>query len=170
MSVDSGMLVAKLVGDLGGVTGRKRLQKIIHLLQESRTRDFGYRFILHYFGPYSRELASDLDFLSDVKILKEEAPEGGQSSYKYTITEGAVREEVNQFFDEDSDSRWIERARKLADEDVPLLEAVSTIVFLAKRRKLEGLDLKSRFEELKPSLKGLYEKAHRYAETEGYLA
>ena len=153
MSVESAMLVARLVNELGEVSGRKRLQKIVHLLQATGAKEFGYRFILHYFGPYSKELANDLDFLSDVKILDEDAPVG-EGSYKYAVCP-EVMDEVNRMSDRDKGSgEWKELALELNGESVSVLEALSTIVFLSKQRKRQGDRLRKEFDRIKPNLVG----------------
>lgn len=152
MSVESAMLVARLVSELGGVIGRKRLQKIVHLLQANDSKKFGYRFILHYFGPYSKELASDLDFLSDVKILNERAPASDEGTYEYAVCP-EVMGEVNRMSDRDEGGdEWKKLALELKKESVPRLEALSTIVFLLRQRKRQGDRLRKEFDRIKPNL------------------
>ena len=168
MSVESAMLVARLVSELGGVIGRKRLQKIVHLLQATAAKEFGYRFILHYFGPYSKELANDLDFLSDVKILDEDAPVG-EGSYKYAVC-AEVMDEVNRMSDRDEGGEeWKKLALELKKREVPFLEALSTIVFLSKRGR-QGTRLRKEFDRIKPNLSACYDPAEEFANRRGFLS
>lgn len=168
MSVESAMLVARLVSELGGVIGRKRLQKIVHLLQATGAKEFGYRFILHYFGPYSKELANDLDFLSDVKILSEHAPVG-EGSYKYTVC-AEVMDEVNRMSDRDEGGEeWKKLALELKKREVPFLEALSTIVFLSKRGR-QGTRLRKEFDRIKPNLSDRYDQAAEFANKRGFMS
>jgi len=168
MSVESAMLVARLVNELGEVSGRKRLQKIVHLLQATGAKEFGYRFILHYFGPYSKELANDLDFLSDVKILDEHAPVG-EGSYKYAVC-AEVMDEVNRMSDRDKGSgEWKKLALELKVREVPFLEALSTIVFLSKRGR-QGKRLRKEFDRIKPNLSACFDPAVEFANKRGFVS
>lgn len=169
MSVESAMLVARLVSELGEVSGRKRLQKIVHLLQSTGAKEFGYRFILHYFGPYSKELANDLDFLSDVKILDERPPVGGENSYKYAVC-AEVMDEVNRMSDRDEGGEeWKKLALELKVRGVPFLEALSTIVFLSKRGR-QGTRLRKEFDRIKPNLSDRYDQAVEFANKRGFVS
>ncbi len=168
MSVESAMLVARLVRELDGVSGRKRLQKIVHLLQATGAKEFGYRFILHYFGPYSKELANDLDFLSDVKILDEHPPVG-EGSYKYAVRAKGM-DKVNRMSDRDEGGEeWKKLAVELKKREVPFLEALSTIVFLSKRGR-QGTRLRTEFDRIKPNLNACFDRAEEFANRQGFLS
>jgi uncharacterized protein YwgA len=74
--------LAKLISSVTEVDSRKRLQKSIYLLQKSGS-PLHFSYILHYYGPYSFELAGLIDQLHAVKII-EETQEG--PAYKSRIT------------------------------------------------------------------------------------
>jgi uncharacterized protein YwgA len=74
--------LAKLISSVMEVDSRKRLQKSIYLLQKSGS-PLHFSYILHYYGPYSFELAGLIDQLDSVEIIKE-TREG--SAYKSRIT------------------------------------------------------------------------------------
>jgi len=74
--------LAKLISSVTEVDSRKRLQKSIYLLQKSGC-PLHFSYILHYYGPYSFELAGLIDQLDEVGIIKE-TQEG--SAYKSRIT------------------------------------------------------------------------------------
>jgi len=74
--------LAKLISSVKEVDSRKRLQKSIYLLQQADC-PLRFSYILHYYGPYSFELASLIDQLDSVEIIKE-TREG--SAYKSRIT------------------------------------------------------------------------------------
>lgn len=166
MDVDAPLAVARLVAELGKVEGRKRLQKIVHLLGAKRFPQFRQRFVLHYYGPFSRQLARDLDFLSDAGLIDERL--GASGGYAYSVSPSGKK-----FFEEldrdDQDSQpWAEFAHKLNGRDTELhdtelLEAVSTLVFLGAN----GTDdeaLEGRFAEVKPKLSSRFPEARRFAE------
>jgi len=63
--------LAKLVHTCGTIEGRKKLQKLVHLLQSTGcggfTQEFGY---LHY-GPYSPQLREEVEQLERLGLVKE---------------------------------------------------------------------------------------------------
>ena len=76
--------LAKLVALAGEMRTRKRVQKIVYLLQAAGL-DFRAAFRLHHFGPYSAEVASLLDGMSRQGILEERRyanVAGWQSEYR----------------------------------------------------------------------------------------
>lgn len=85
------------------VEGRTRLQKTIKLLQ-SVGLPTGYNYMIHFYGPYSEELQSDIGLLESMDILGEEAHVNG-STTKYIIKasdevfqiEPNLREKVESF-------------------------------------------------------------------------
>jgi uncharacterized protein YwgA len=74
--------LAKLISSVREVDSRKRLQKSIYLLQQTGC-PLHCSYILHYYGPYSFELAGLIDQISDAGVIKE-THEG--SAYKSSIT------------------------------------------------------------------------------------
>lgn len=155
MGVKSAISVAKLVGKLSEVEGRKRLQKIVHLLGASGAREFRHRFVLHYFGPFSRELAADLDFLQAAELLLEKAPpEGTSGAYVYTLPSSEdVEERLRTLSPQPGDSTpaWVDLAAKLNQADTRTLEALSTVVFLGDLGNT-GTALEQEFARVKPQL------------------
>jgi len=166
MGVDNAISVARLVSELGGVTGRKRLQKLVHLLQASGARDFPQRFTLHYFGPFSRELVHDLEVAVSSELAKEAQPAFEEDGYAYSVSESA-RQRIDQLLG--TKPSWRARAHRLNAETTPFLEAASTLVFLAQRGTLPD-QLKDRFRKLKPHLVYLFARARDFAKREGLLA
>ena len=80
-------LLLKLIESAGRIEGRKKLQKLIYLLQLE-----GYpiddEFSVHYYGPYSSRLALRVDGLVEDKLLAEsERPVAvGGIEYVYELT------------------------------------------------------------------------------------
>ncbi len=65
-NLDRYALIALIADRLGEKQrlGKKALQKIVHLLQEFGEVRTGYRFSFYTYGPYSTELAGDLDLVA----------------------------------------------------------------------------------------------------------
>lgn len=158
------MGLVQLVSELGVVEGRKKLQKIVHLLKEKGHAEFDHKFILHYFGPFSRELAALLDFLCRAEVVEEEDCNG---SYKYRLG-NAKQPRALQAQLSTGSRRWRRSASALNKLPTPLLEAASTLVFL-HRRGCRGPKLAARFREVKPELKRLYPEAMKFIRSNQYL-
>jgi len=88
--------LAKLILMAGGLQSRKRVQKTVHLLQAAGC-PLGVDFRLHYYGPYSRELADTLDRMTRAGVLVEtprETSVGTQYDYKF---EEQMRESLEAY-------------------------------------------------------------------------
>ena len=96
------------------VVGRTRLQKTIKLLQrKGLPTDLSYS--IHFYGPYSEGLNSELRFLKQYQLVTEEVKENEQSDqhcYIYIATEAADLPEVQDYA---ADIKLIEAA-----EPIPL--------------------------------------------------
>jgi uncharacterized protein YwgA len=64
-------LVAYLAEKHGanGSLGKKAVQKYVHILSSLSGKNLGYDFSFYTYGPFSRDLASDLDLLSSAGLL-----------------------------------------------------------------------------------------------------
>lgn len=81
-------LLAKLIQWAGhdGVSGRKRLQKVVFFLQQAGLQT-GAEYTLHHYGPYSRDVAETCDELVSSGLVSEKAehnPVGVQYGYALT--------------------------------------------------------------------------------------
>ena len=74
--------LAKLISSVTEVDSRKRLQKSIYLLQQAGC-PLQLSYILHYYGPYSFELAGLIDQLKGAGIIDESAAQTGFGSIRY---------------------------------------------------------------------------------------
>lgn len=155
--------IALLVKVCGEIRGRKKLQKIVHILQEAGhpfREPFGY---LHY-GPYSSVLKAELDeLISDsVKLLAEKPrPVSEFSEYVYAPTERL--EGVLESLGIEKEPAWKDLASDLNKKSPAYLEAVSTILYL-RRLNFDPERLKSKFEELKPQLVDHFDDALKKAD------
>jgi len=132
--------LAKLIAIAGKVHTRKRVQKIVFLLQAAGL-DLGVSFRLHHFGPYSTEVASLLDEMSRQGILREERYAnvvGWQS--EYSLSDDAKRSLVE--FEETSKGGALadqfkrhegQLQRLLGVTDLWELELGATIAYFQKK-------------------------------------
>jgi uncharacterized protein YwgA len=125
--------LVKLIDLAGGIDTRKRVQKIVYLLQAAGV-NFEAEYFLHKYGPYSLDVARLTDELVSTGLLEESTSSnqvGLQFSYQLTdharkqleVFEGkfkSVSDELNRFAD---------LAKDLAKEGVRELEVASTIAY-----------------------------------------
>ena len=65
------------------VRGRKKLQKMVHLLENAGT-DFAFKFDYHFYGPYSAELQVEIEGMVRQGLLEEKKED---SAFVYRMTE-----------------------------------------------------------------------------------
>jgi uncharacterized protein len=126
----------RLVREAGEVVGRKRLQKLVFLLEnEGMPTDLEYLF--HYYGPYSPSLASETEALATMEWLNEEPQSIGPDAvqYRYTITDEG-RRQVDEFSEEpqfeqavSASAQYAVRFSQLAHENSRILELAATVVY-----------------------------------------
>jgi uncharacterized protein len=151
-----GMLqLLRLINSLGKVEGRKKLQKIVHILKSCGhefPQHFGY---LHY-GPFSSEVAAEIDSLVSGSLVREQRVAKPYETYVYESGDSA--RQLLGDLKQAGTPVWHDLASHLNGKPVSELEALSTVLYL-RANGFAGDKLKTRFAELKPSLKRLYDKA-----------
>lgn len=148
--------LAKLINVCGHVLGRKKLQKIVFILQAEDyefPQEFGY---LHY-GPYSVEVRQGLDLLVANDLISEEQElDGDYPPYEYRPSD-RLGEFLSRFEDAPTEPpSWSERAIELNKRSPKELESLATVVFLMQR-DFKGGRLEERFKRLKPNLANFFE-------------
>lgn len=110
-----------------GLEGRKRLQKVVFFLQQAGCPlDCQYR--LHYFGPYSRDVADACDEMVAAGLVVETGgPRNGAMQYDYSL-KPAVRVVLEQSPDPQLQP-FETLGKELLNESLWSLELGSTILF-----------------------------------------
>lgn len=128
--------LAKLISCVDAVDSRKRLQKSIYLLQLSGS-PLACDYLLHYYGPYSFELASLIDQLNGAGIIREtpEPLSSGIVRYTSMVTE-AGQKALGAFERTDKGRQlcaeiqpYIEQFKNLNSQDPWILELAATVAF-----------------------------------------
>jgi hypothetical protein len=127
--------LAKIVQWTGTLHSRKRMQKMVFLLQAAGC-PLNAEYDLHYYGPYSQDVAQLTDELTRANLLAEQVethPQGER--YSYSLTQKSI-DQIRRY---EADPRGLEdargmepyesRARALAALDLKELEVGATIVF-----------------------------------------
>jgi uncharacterized protein YwgA len=148
-----------LFRSLGKVEGRKKLQKIVHILQEFGV-PFGVKFGYHHYGPFSDELQDLLHSLRHDGLISEKQVNGQYPTFEFTPEQKLVDLLENLKIAESS--IWIGFAKELNSKTPRELEALSTLIYLEKSQDLgnSGKSVDEQFKELKPALTELLDGAH----------
>jgi uncharacterized protein YwgA len=160
-AVNSTIRIAQLLHLLDGVKGRKKLQKLVHILQELG-HPFPEPFEYSYYGMYSTRLRSELDVLVAEGLITE-SPVPGQSGYAFEVT-AKLKDFMARPALGSKQPSWTSLATDLNRRSPQELEAISTLLVL-RNRGLRGAELKRRLLALKPHLGGMYDRALEQTES-----
>jgi len=128
--------LAKLASLTGELDSRKRVQKVVYLLQTAGCR-LDADFYLHHYGPYSTDVARALDELARANLLEESKTQlgNGGRQYGYKLTD-AGRKQITALEAKPSGqelrARWNgfeQLAVDLARQPAWPLEVASTIAY-----------------------------------------
>lgn len=145
--------LATLLRAVGSIEGRKKLQKIVHILQEFGV-PFDVRYGYHHYGPFSEELQEALQSFKHDGLIKEEPVSGSFPTSRFTATDEliSVLEQVGTH----EDPKWGTFATELNSKTPRELEAISTLVYLERNTQMpEDGQIDSEFIKLKTNLKEL---------------
>ena len=85
-TTQGGELILRLLDEMGtAVKGRTMMQKIVFILRSKFGKFHDYLYTIHYYGPFSRDLADALDRLR-LQGLIEETPVLTGDTVRYDIT------------------------------------------------------------------------------------
>lgn len=135
------------------ILGRKKFQKIFYLAKRAGI-PIHETFKWNMFGPYSKELASEIDVLCEMELLLEKGSLGGEFSYEITEKGNAFLEKSLSSVEPASYglfAKILEVLNKFSSQD---LEKMASIEFLVE----EGYD--------HPYIKTFLEHAKNYSPEE----
>lgn len=140
---------AQVVNVCGKISGRKKFQKIVHILQ-SFGAEFPHEFEYLHYGPYSAQLRADLDQLEQLGLITETE---STTSTGYAQFDCEPTEDLAQTLEVAGveSPEWSSFAIELNGLSTRQLESMSTVLFL-QSRGFESDRLRDRFVSLKPSL------------------
>ncbi len=151
------LLLGQLLTTTGEICGRKKLQKIVHLLQTLKGVPFGYSFQFSFFGPYSADLKADVGALTAEGLLLEHPETTPQGNKTYRFTADPRMAQLLSDVSAPAPDGWNQLATNLNARSAEELEGISTLLFLQKMG-WAGEDLKEQFGLLKPRLKDGFAK------------
>ncbi len=144
------LLLGQLLETTGEICGRKKLQKIVHLLQNLKAVPFGYSFQFSFFGPYSADLKEDVSSLAREELVLETRSET-ELGNPYRFAAGEKMKRLLQDVAVASMEDWAPLAQDLNRRTAEELEGLSTVLFLQKIG-WTGAELSEQFALLKPRL------------------
>jgi uncharacterized protein YwgA len=139
--------VAVIAANEGRIVGKTRLQKTVYLLQKLCKTD-AYSFEYHYFGPYSAELANDIDMASSVAVVKT-SEKYGYYSMPYVVYETEESNATPVFGDNlASVKKWL---HDLESVNAIELELAATWIFLKDEEGMGRTEIEEALRSLKPT-------------------
>lgn len=146
--------IGQLMLHLGAIEGRKKLQKMVHILQ-SRGAPFRESFELSHFGAFSGELHAEVDCLVRDKLIEEQEPLKAGKGWTYRASP-----KLRELFSGLAIPRkagWLDLAAELNKRSAQDLEGISTVIFL-QDRGWTGKALREQFHVLKPHISTSFER------------
>lgn len=130
--------------------GKTSLQKIIYILQEVYDISIGYTYILYNYGPFSADLASDLDYVAALKGVEVSWANTGGYSIKSGIDANAFIGKSKSFVD--SNEGKIKRALDIfGGMTAKELELRATIIYFVKKHdESDENNIAVKIHQLKP--------------------
>lgn len=126
------------------VTGRKKLQKMIYILQKCHV-PFEEKYQFHFYGPYSEELSLRVEELCNLGFINEQKEDkSNYFQYHYKITEDG-QEFLHQFKLDMPD--LTANVAEMKGKSSRFLELVSTMLFF---NDLTGTELIEKVHTVKP--------------------
>lgn len=151
--MNSILIIGQLLAAVGSVDGKKKFQKLVHILQHFGV-PFHFRFSYLHYGPYSSELDTQLQiFESEGLINGEPITTSSYNTFRFTakpslehlLTQLKVKEPLPH-------ASLAQELNKMTAQE---LEAISTIYYLQKAGKT-GAVLEESFCTLKPRLASVF--------------
>lgn len=146
------VLISDIMNQKKFKLGKTSLQKLIYLLKSLYELPINYSYNFYIYGPYSSEVAGDLDYLDSIDILSVSFEDYG--NYRgFNITPNKKSKKIIERAE-----NFIKKNREKVEEIVEFyggktareLELIGTIVYLIKEEGIAQELLVERIKELKP--------------------
>ena len=140
----------------GEVVGRKKCQKLIHILQECG-HDFGFDFKLALYGAFSSGLQSHLEDFVNSRYIREVPSTTDVAGFRTSkFVTSSHSSKILKILGDDQEPVWKALAKDLNQRTSRELEATSTIMFL-RRSGTQDAQLPEKYAALKPHLIDIFE-------------
>ena len=141
------------------ISGRKKLQKMVYLLQHYGL-DLEMNYVYHHYGPYSAGLQAEVEELVESGFVAEGKTCRG---YEYHITEKGIEflQKLEEEFEVPKISMNDKQLDLLGQQSSQFLEVVSTYAFLLAKDYLPEQAVE-KVKELKPHLADYVDEARAF--------
>lgn len=125
--------VLDILEKVGRCVGKTFIQKSIYILQEGLDEPLRYDYRLYFYGPYSQELANDIDTLSDLGLIDIEYSTSGYG-YQIKLTEYGKRFLHDHLQESLADGGKIEKVISLigGSATTKSMELLGTVLYFTK--------------------------------------
>lgn len=132
MSLRNYYIILELLSETKKYVGKTFIQKGIYILQNGLDEDLNYTFKLHFYGPFSQELATDIDIMHNLGLITMKYdPEG--FGYKISITnKGKNFLEKNTHY-KINRNKLKEIISLIGDKTSKEIELVGTVLYFAQQ-------------------------------------
>lgn len=132
--------------------GKTKLQKLVYLTEKLKKIKVGYDFNFYTYGPFSSDLAADLDYVAELGGV--EIVRANTNIYEIHPAKNADRLEgkSTKFFTDNKNS-LDEIIDRFGDRQAKELELIATLVYVFQSGILEKGDILKKTKELKPRFK-----------------
>lgn len=149
--------LGRLLLAVSEIEGRKKLQKMVHILQEFGV-PFDVRYGYHHYGPFSEQLQESVQSFMQDGLIAETKVGGSYPTFRFKAEarlHGLL--DVLGF----SVPSWAGLASELNQKTPRQLEAVSTLIYLEKQtgKAVDSEEVGNTFATLKPELSELLSTA-----------
>ncbi len=129
--------ILSLLENAQGTVGKTFLQKGIYILQEGLKEELGYKYKLHFYGPFSQELANDIDTLYYMGLINIQY-DAEATGYRIEITE-AGKKFLKKYQQNDLEKNKIEKVLSMIDGKLTKkMELLGTVLYFAKLTNDKG--------------------------------
>nr|WP_320049416.1 hypothetical protein [uncultured Desulfuromonas sp.] len=130
--------------------GKTKLQKIVYLLQRLKNISVGYNYTFYTYGPFSSDLAADLDYIKNIEGIKiDYDPSINMYGIHPAENTSRLTEKASEFLSANK-AEIDEIINRFGKRQAKELELSATLVFVQKSGITNEDELLSRVKELKP--------------------
>ncbi|GAB6173063.1 hypothetical protein JCM15765_25410 [Paradesulfitobacterium aromaticivorans] len=134
--------------DVSPQLGKTALQKMVYLLTEVYGVPSGYVHTLYTYGPYSADLASDIEFVASMGGIELKESQRGYSIQESEQGE-AIWEKAQEFIEKHS-AQFAQLVKDYGEFNAKELELRSTLVLLQRRGGMSKDMLVKQLRSIKP--------------------
>ncbi len=167
-TLDRFVTILRLLDKVPKEVGKTFIQKGLYILQEGLGKNLGYPYKLYFYGPFSQDLANDIDALHEMGLIdvRYDAEKGW---YSIKITERG-RRFLEKFRNYGASDREVNRVLSLIEgRDARKMELLGTVLYFAKLTSDPG-EIKRLVNTVKPHFDdGEIEEALKLLRKEGLV-